>query len=160
MEPVRAAPVFMYQRVQREDVVRIPPERLGEDIDAVARELTRTTLEGKIGADKTLTLIASNIERVGEGRIVHGDGAVYQRVRYDALVFAPALQEIVEGTVVKIPKACKNCGHVTDEDKCPLCGGETSKDWQGYVIIVDHQRSEIAKKMGIHVNGKFALRVR
>jgi DNA-directed RNA polymerase subunit E" len=49
---------------------------------------------------------------------------------------------------------------VTDEDKCPLCGGETSKDWQGYVIIVDHPRSEIAKKMGIHVNGKFALRVR
>ncbi|TLZ73728.1 MAG: DNA-directed RNA polymerase, partial [Methanobacteriota archaeon] len=45
----------MYQRVQREDTVRIPPERLGEDIDAVARELTRTTLEGKIGADKTLT---------------------------------------------------------------------------------------------------------
>src|SRR5436305_1751857 len=94
----------MYQRVQREDVVRIPPERLGEDIDAVARELTRTTLEGKIGADKTLTLIASNIERMGEGRIVHGDGAVYQRVKYDALVFAPALQEIVEGTVVEILK--------------------------------------------------------
>src|SRR6266571_1944086 len=94
----------MYQRVQREDTVRIPPERLGEDIDTVARELTRTTLEGKIGADKTLTLVASNIERVGEGRIVHGDGAVYQRVRYDALVFAPALQEIVEGTVVEILK--------------------------------------------------------
>src|SRR5216117_2632642 len=55
--------------------------------------------------------------------------------------------------VVKIPKACKNCGHVTDEDKCPLCGGETSKDWQGYVIIVDHQRSEIAKKMGIQSTG-------
>src|SRR5437879_12130004 len=104
MEPVRAAPVFMYQRVQREDVVRIPPERLGEDIDAVARELTRTTLEGKIGADKTLTLIASNIERVGEGRIVHGDGGVYQRGRYDALVFAPTLQGIVEGTVVEILK--------------------------------------------------------
>src|SRR2546426_1031139 len=168
----------MYQRVQREDVVRIPPERLGEDIDAVSRELTRTTLEGKIGADKTLTLIASNIERVGEGRIVHGDGAVYQRVRYDALVFAPTLQEIVEGTVVEILKfgAFVRFGpldgllhispgmddrvDVADEDKCPLCGGETSKDWQGYVIIVDHPRSEIAKKMGIHVNGKFALRVR
>src|SRR2546429_9804682 len=94
----------MYQRVQREDTVGIPPERLGEDIDAVARELTRTTLEGKSGADKTLTLIASNIERVGEGRIVHGDGAVYQRVRHDALAFAPTLQEIVEGTVVEILK--------------------------------------------------------
>src|SRR2546430_16501035 len=94
----------MYQRVQREDVVRIPPERLGEDIDAVARELTRTTVEGKIGADKTLTLIASNIERVGEGRIGHGDGAVYQRGRYDALGFAPTLPEIVQGTVGEILK--------------------------------------------------------
>ncbi len=97
-------PILMYMRVQREDVVRIPPERLGEGVDAIAKELTRTTLEGKVGADKTLTLIASNIEPVGEGRIVHGDGAVYQRVKYDALVFAPQLQEVVEGTVVEILK--------------------------------------------------------
>jgi DNA-directed RNA polymerase subunit E' len=94
----------MYMRVQREDVVRIPPERLGEDIDAVARELTRTTLEGRIGVDKALTLVASEIERVGEGRIVHGDGAVYQRVRYNAVVFTPQLQEVVEGSVVEILK--------------------------------------------------------
>src|SRR2546426_12453252 len=74
-------PVFMYQRVQREDTVRIPPERLGEDIDAVARELTRTTLEGKIGADKTLNLIARNNERGGGGPVVPGGGAGYQSVR-------------------------------------------------------------------------------
>src|SRR6058998_2414341 len=91
-------------KVQREDVVRIPPERLGEDIDALARELTRTTLEGKVGPDKSLTLIASNIERIGEGRIVHGDGAVYQTVKYDAVVFVPQIQEIVDGTIVEILK--------------------------------------------------------
>ncbi len=94
----------MYMKVQREDVVRIPPERLGEDIDALARELTRTTLEGKVGVDRSLTLIASNIERVGEGRIVHGDGAVYQTVKYDAVVFVPQIQEITDGTVVEILK--------------------------------------------------------
>ncbi len=94
----------MYMRVQREDVVRIPPERLGEPLESVAQELTRQTLEGRVGADKTLTLVASNIQPVGEGRIVHGDGAVYQRVRYDALVFAPQLQEIVDGSVVEILK--------------------------------------------------------
>ncbi len=91
-------------KVQREDVVRIPPERLGEDIDALARELTRTTLEGKVGPDRSLTLIASNIERVGEGRIVHGDGAVYQTVKYDAVVFVPQIQEITDGTAVEILK--------------------------------------------------------
>src|SRR2546429_9498513 len=93
----------MYQRVQREDVVRIPPERLGEDIDAVPRELTRTTLEGKIGADKTLTLIASNIERVGEGHILHGDGAVYRPGEYAPPAFSAPLPETLAGTGVETP---------------------------------------------------------
>ena len=61
---------------------------------------------------------------------------------------------------MKNPKACKHCSYISEEDTCPLCGSETSKDWTGYVIIVDHNKSEIAKRMGIHVNGKFALRVR
>jgi DNA-directed RNA polymerase subunit E' len=94
----------MYMLVQKEDVVRIPPERLGDDLDEVARQLTRATLEGKIGEDKGLTLVTSNIKRVGEGRIVHGDGAVYQRVQFDALMFRPLLHEIVDGTVVEILK--------------------------------------------------------
>lgn len=94
----------MYLKVQREDVVRIPPDRLGEDIDALAKEFTRTLLEGRVGADKSLTVVASNVERVGQGRIVHGDGAVYQRVRYDAVVHRPTLQEVVDGSVVEVLK--------------------------------------------------------
>ena len=96
--------MFLYLKVQREDVVRIPPERLGEDIDVLAKEFTRSLLEGRVGADKSITMIASNVERIGEGRIVHGDGAVYQKVRYDAVVCRPTLQEIVDGQVVEILK--------------------------------------------------------
>lgn len=62
--------------------------------------------------------------------------------------------------VVRNPKSCRHCSYISTEDTCPLCGNETSKDWQGYVIIVDHAKSEIAKKMNVNVNGKFALRVR
>ena len=61
---------------------------------------------------------------------------------------------------MKIQKACKHCSFITEEDVCPLCGNPTSKDWQGYVIIIDHSKSEIAKRMSINVNGKFALKVR
>jgi DNA-directed RNA polymerase subunit E' len=89
-------------KVRREDTVRIPPERLGEDVDELAKELTRETLEGKVGPDRSLTLVASNIERVGDGRIVHGDGAVYQRVAFDAVIFRPELQEVVDGQVCEI----------------------------------------------------------
>jgi DNA-directed RNA polymerase subunit E" len=61
---------------------------------------------------------------------------------------------------MKVMKACKHCSYITEEDACPQCGNQTSKDWQGYVIILDHTKSEIARRMGISVNGKFALRVR
>ncbi len=61
---------------------------------------------------------------------------------------------------MKVQKACKHCSYITEEDVCPLCGNPTSTEWQGYVIIIDHTKSEIAKRMGVNVNGKFALRVR
>jgi DNA-directed RNA polymerase subunit E' len=94
----------MYLKAKREDVVRIPPERLAEDIDELTRELTRLSLEGRMDAEKNLILLASNIERIGDGRIVHGDGAVYQKVNFDAIVFRPFLQEVVEGEVCEVLK--------------------------------------------------------
>ncbi|UCG69842.1 MAG: DNA-directed RNA polymerase subunit E [Thermoplasmata archaeon] len=57
-------------------------------------------------------------------------------------------------------KACKTCRIITEEDKCPICGEKTSREWQGYLIMVNHSRSEIAKKVGIDANGKYALKVR
>lgn len=62
--------------------------------------------------------------------------------------------------VAPILKACKACYRITEEDKCPFCGGDTSREWQGYVIINDYEKSEIAAKMNIKTNGKYALRVR
>lgn len=62
--------------------------------------------------------------------------------------------------MAEIIKACKSCSLITEEDTCITCGGTTSREWQGYIVILDHTRSEIARKMGIQTNGKFALRVR
>ena len=58
------------------------------------------------------------------------------------------------------PKACKQCNLITEDDTCPRCGGQTSKEWQGFVAVVDFEKSEIAHKMGITANGKYALKVR
>ncbi len=57
-------------------------------------------------------------------------------------------------------RACKKCMLLTEENKCAVCNEDTSKEWQGYIVIIDHTRSEIARRMGIASNGKFALRVR
>ena len=61
---------------------------------------------------------------------------------------------------MKTIRACKMCRVISEEDKCHICGEKTSREWQGYLIMVDHQRSEIAKKVGIEADGKYALKVR
>jgi DNA-directed RNA polymerase subunit E" len=49
---------------------------------------------------------------------------------------------------------------ISEGAKCPRCGGETSREWQGYLLVVDPEKSEIARKMGIHASGRYALRVK
>ena len=55
---------------------------------------------------------------------------------------------------------CKKCGYKREKNTCPRCGGETSEEWQGFLAVVDFEKSEIAKKMGISDNGRYALKVR
>lgn len=93
----------MYMLSKAEKVVRIPPSMLHEDIDKVTDKITCDSFEGKVEHDY-LTVLISNVKPVGLGRIVHGDGAVYQEVTYEQLVFRPQLQEIVEGTICEVLK--------------------------------------------------------
>jgi DNA-directed RNA polymerase subunit E" len=62
--------------------------------------------------------------------------------------------------VISSMKACKNCESIVEGNKCTRCGGETSREWQGYLIVIDPEKSEIARKMGIHAAGRYALRVK
>jgi DNA-directed RNA polymerase subunit E' len=94
----------MYLLATKEKVVRIPPERLGEDLDTVINQLSWESFEGKVEGSDSLTVLVSNVQPEGAGRIVHGDGAVYQKVKYDALEFRPQLQEVIEGIVVEVLK--------------------------------------------------------
>lgn len=93
---------MVYQIVEMEDTVRIPPNELGEDQDAVARELVHRSFEGRLNKKYGFTVLATDIQRLGEGRVIHGDGAVYQRVRFNALTFKPEVGEVVEGTVCEV----------------------------------------------------------
>ena len=94
----------MYVLTKSEKVVRIPPADLKDDIAAVIGELTKGSYEGKFGEDKIMTVLISNVETVGPGRIVHGDGAVYQTVKYDQLAFRIKDNEIIEGVVCEVVK--------------------------------------------------------
>ncbi len=58
-------------------------------------------------------------------------------------------------------KVCRKCKLIVDWNvqKCPNCGSEEfSEDWAGFILIVDAERSEIAKKKGLK-EGMYAIKV-
>ncbi len=57
--------------------------------------------------------------------------------------------------------ACKRCKYINvDREVCVNCGStDLTKEWYGYLIILDYEKSEIAKKLGIKKSGKYALQV-
>jgi len=57
--------------------------------------------------------------------------------------------------------ACRKCKYISiNAAVCKNCGStDLTREWYGYVIILEPEKSEIAKKLGIKVPGKFALKV-
>lgn len=57
-------------------------------------------------------------------------------------------------------RACKNDHYLSEEALCPLCGGPTSKQWSGFLCIMDPKESSLAEAMNIQKPGNYALKVR
>ncbi len=92
----------MYTMVKVEDTIRIPPEKFGEDLDKVIEETVQKTFEGTMRKQYGVIVVADNIKPLGDGIVIHGDGAMYQKVIFDALMFKPELQEVLDGVVCEI----------------------------------------------------------
>ena len=56
---------------------------------------------------------------------------------------------------------CRECHRVVEGESCSICGvSNLTADWTGYLVIIDPERSEVAKRMNISLPGRFALKVR
>ena len=58
-------------------------------------------------------------------------------------------------------KACKKCKLFVEGPECPICKGSNfSTNWQGRIYVMDPEKSDIAKKIGITVKGEYAIKVK
>ena len=94
----------MYMITEAQRNVRIPPKDLGEDISDVIGSLSSETYEGRLEENKSITVLVGDAVPEGPGRIVHGDGAVYQTVKMKQLSYFLVENEVIEGIVVDVLK--------------------------------------------------------
>lgn len=56
-------------------------------------------------------------------------------------------------------KACKICNTIYEGDKCPKCESkESTESFKGRIVVLDSEKSEIAKKLDIKEKGNFAIK--
>jgi len=59
-------------------------------------------------------------------------------------------------------KACKICNKIYEkENKCPRCESkEFTESFKGRIVVIDPEKSEVAKKLNIKEKGNFAIKTR
>ena len=91
----------MYSIIEREDTIRIPAEyiREGHSLEDHIDSLANDAFEGRFDSDENYTVLTFDHKPVGRGKIIHGDGAIYQAVKFKALLFNMENNEVVDGYV-------------------------------------------------------------
>ena len=59
-------------------------------------------------------------------------------------------------------KACKECKRIVESgDKCPNCGSrELTEGYKGRMIVLNPEKSEIARELNIKEKGSFAIKIK
>ena len=58
-------------------------------------------------------------------------------------------------------RACRNCKIIIEENICPICRGtDLSDDYSGLLVVLEPEGSQMAQKMEIKKEGRYALKIR
>ncbi len=92
----------MYRLVTFKEVVRIPPISFGKKVSHGALDLLREQYERTVSKQHGIIVTLHDARVMSKGKVIHGDGAVFCDVEFDALVFTPVVNEVAEGRVSEI----------------------------------------------------------
>ena len=92
----------MYQIIEIEDMVRVPPHDFEKPLDEVLKNLLAVKYEGILDRDVGAVVAVTDVKTDSIGRVIPGDGAAYYNATFKALTYHPELQEVVEGEVIEI----------------------------------------------------------
>ena len=92
----------MFYKIKMKDHIRVPPHLFGLDTKEAVMNVLREKYGGLITREAGIIIEASEVNSVGEGIIIPGDGAAYYETTFEVITYKPELKEIVLGKVKDI----------------------------------------------------------
>ena len=92
----------MYQIVTVTDRVRLPAQNFTMQLGDGLRQILRERYERRIDKEHGMVLSVWNIEPQGDGLVIPSDPAAYYDVKFDALTYLPAVNEVLEAEVAEL----------------------------------------------------------
>jgi len=92
----------MYTICTIKDIIRVPPKEFGKKIKDSVLKIAQEEYEGIVDESIGVIIAAFEVLKVGDGKIIPGDGAAYYETEFKALTYKPEIQEVVEGAVTEI----------------------------------------------------------
>jgi DNA-directed RNA polymerase subunit E' len=92
----------MYKVFKIKDRIRVPPDLFSSELKQAITQSVKDTYINQLSSTYGLFIALVDVNEIGEGRIIPGDGAIYYETTFDILSYKPELHEIVEGDVSEI----------------------------------------------------------
>jgi len=92
----------MYKIFDVSEKVRVPPDKFGLKLEEAVKASIEEKLEGSIDRSLGVILSVMSVEKIGEGLILPGDGALWYPVDFSVLTYVPEQHEIVKGEVIDV----------------------------------------------------------
>jgi len=89
----------MFYKVKLKDHIRVPPDLFDLEVRESVLKRLKKKYDGYISKDIGIVIDVADMDEVGEGVIIPGDGASYYDVVFDLITFKPEMQEVVLGKI-------------------------------------------------------------
>ena len=92
----------MFYKVKIKAHIRVSPDKFGMELKQAIITEIKNKYSGFISKDLGLVIDVSDVEEIGEGIIIPGDGASYYDTTFNLLTFEPEMHEVVRGKIKDI----------------------------------------------------------
>jgi DNA-directed RNA polymerase subunit E' len=92
----------MYYKTKIQDYIRVPPDSFGNSLDGSVTLEIKKKYNGFISQELGFVIDVAEINTIGRGIILPGDGSAHYSVEFSLITFKPEMQEIIIGKVTNV----------------------------------------------------------